>query len=305
MEQFSLLLQKGLDTKFMIEICFKEHEAILERLGQGQTLTSILTDSSKSYFRTLKVLCHVLPLKQAILCEKELEKAGKSKIGQLIKNSIYPLFLFLFSGFMILFFRHVILPSMSVFTKQEHFVFLSLMEVSFLSILILISGFLVLSTVLFKHQNGQLFFYRKVLSHLPLLQKIFTIQFALRLSAFLGQGISTMRCIDILCELPYSFFVSIHAKTIQKALQNGEPFQKALSYCVLDPNFFLFFQIGTQTSSLKDLLQLYILKAEKEMEQRLKTIQLIIQIISYISVGIVVLVVYQILLMPMNMLNTL
>ena len=63
--------------------------------------------------------------------------------------------------------------------------------------------------------------------------------------------------------------------------------------------------MGLHTSSIKELLHLYQQKVQKELEQKIKKLSLYIQIGSYISVGIVVLTVYQILLVPMNVLNTL
>ena len=42
--QFSLLLNKGLDTTFMIEICFRCHKSILAKLNEGEKLVSILTN---------------------------------------------------------------------------------------------------------------------------------------------------------------------------------------------------------------------------------------------------------------------
>ena len=111
--QFSLLLNKGLDTTFMIEICFRCHKSILAKLNEGEKLVSILTNGKENYFQILRILKDRLPFKEAIHCANEIDDVGKGWIKELIKTSIYPAFLFLFSFGMILFFQEMILPAMS------------------------------------------------------------------------------------------------------------------------------------------------------------------------------------------------
>ena len=52
------------------------------------------------------------------------------------------------------------------------------------------------------------------------------------------------------------------------------------------------------------MLDLYQRKTEKRIDLAIKKISIWIQVLSYFSVGAVVLIVYQVMLMPMELLNT-
>ncbi len=112
----------------MIEICFRCHKNILAKLNEGEKLVSILTNGKESYFQILRILKDRLPFKEAIHCTNEIDDVGKGWIKELIKTSIYPAFLFLFSFGMILFFQEIILPAMSQLTSKQAFLFLSILQ---------------------------------------------------------------------------------------------------------------------------------------------------------------------------------
>ena len=136
-------------------------------------------------------------------------------------------------------------------------------------------------------------------------RKVMSLRFSVLMSALLGYGLSTRECIDMLSEIHHKNMLHPLVKQIQKELHQGHTLIQSLEYCQMDQEFIRFVNMGLHTSSIKELLWLYHQKVQKDLEQKTKKISLYIQIISYISVGIVVMTVYQILLLPMNILNTL
>ncbi|HIW17967.1 MAG TPA: type II secretion system F family protein, partial [Candidatus Faecalicoccus intestinipullorum] len=62
--------------------------------------------------------------------------------------------------------------------------------------------------------------------------------------------------------------------------------------------------IGSRSNNLQAMLDLYQRKTEKRIDLAIKKISIWIQVLSYFSVGAVVLIVYQVMLMPMELLNT-
>lgn len=301
--QFSLLLNKGLDTTFMIEICFRCHKSILAKLNEGEKLVSILTNGKENYFQILRILKDRLPFKEAIHCANEIDDVGKGWIKELIKTSIYPAFLFLFSFGMILFFQEMILPAMSQLASKQAFLFLSILQFVFSLLLFLIFVFLIFFLIVYTQKKTEHLY--AIFCRFALLRKVISLHFSLLMSTFLGYGLSTMECIEMLCKIhPKSLYHPL-AIQIQKALHQGNTMIQALQLCHMDEEFVRFFTMGLHTSSTKELLHLYQQKVQKELEQKAKKLSLYIQIGSYTSVGIVVLTVYQILLVPMNVLNTL
>lgn len=78
------MLNKGLDTSFMIEICFQDYKAILSKLHQGEKLVSVLTTGKENYFQVLKLLIAHIPFKDAIHCANEMDTVHKGWIKNLL-----------------------------------------------------------------------------------------------------------------------------------------------------------------------------------------------------------------------------
>lgn len=297
-------MDKGLDTRFMIEICFKESKMILTRLEQGENLIELLTQSKQAYFQTLKTLAQALPLKQAIQCAHELETTGKENGKELIKNCTYPSLLFLLSYGMLCFFQSVILPAMQTLEVSESFLVLGVLKKVYTLIILalLIVGITIWAGLHLKNRKDISRYI--LLKYIPFLQKNASLQFSTALSALSGHGLSTSECFRILSHLHENSFVAWYARNILDSLQKGNDLEQSLQHCLLDFNLIRFYQIGTQTSSLKSLLQLYAQTCKKELKVTTRNISVFIQVFSYFSVGFVVLITYQILLMPMNILNS-
>lgn len=68
--------------------------------------------------------------------------------------------------------------------------------------------------------------------------------------------------------------------------------------------FVLFVETGVLTSNLSKLFEIYVMKTQIELNSQIKKWTTGIQIFSYLCVAIVVFVFYQVMLLPLNMLNT-
>lgn len=287
----------------MIEICFQDYKAILSKLHQGEKLVSILTTGKENYFQVLKLLIAHIPFKDAIHCANEMDTVHKGWIKNLLMPSIYPLFLFLFSYGMIFFFQKMILPAMAHMTSQQSFLFLNILQFVFTLFLFLLLILVVLLPIAYMQKKTEKLYF--MCNRLKWFRKVMSLRFSVLMSALLGYGLSTRECIDLLSDIHHKNMLHPLVKQIQKELHKGHTLIQSLEYCQMDQEFIRFVNMGLHTSSIKELLWLYHQKVQKDLEQKTKKISLYIQIISYISVGIVVMTVYQILLLPMNILNTL
>lgn len=287
LEQFSLLLDSGLDNVSMIQLSFKEHEKIIQALSQGDSLIGLLSSQKGKTFETISLLTKYLPLKDSLQCVSQLDQAGSSLISKLLKECVYPSFMFLFSYFMILFFSHVLLPAMQEYTDASSTWMMSFLEILF-------SGILLFIFCVFLFRN-------RFMDRLLFIKRFTTIRFAILLEALLHISLPTSQALEILSQYPSIQKISL---PMYQQLQKGKTFMEILqSISIMDPGFIPLFQIGLETNVSK-LLNIYIQKTTHVLSKEIKRFSIGVQILAYSSVGLMVLFVYQIMLMPLNMLNS-
>ncbi|WP_297237213.1 type II secretion system F family protein [uncultured Faecalicoccus sp.] len=304
MEQFTMLMEKGLDTHFMIEMTFRASDLILERLEQGDSLIEALSLDQSSFFKRIRAFNHVLSLKKSIQCALELEKITKGNLIDFVKKMIYPFFLLSFTYLMILFFDAYILPGMMSFTQESNFSILSVLKILYTLFFLVLGCTVFLCVFLWKKKERRTILYRYGLFKIALFKKILTLQFSVAFCILLGQGLSTSKALHTLFEMDDQSLISIYAREIYSSLEQGNRIEKAISVLPFDTDFIRYFQMGLHTSNLESMLSLYNDKLKQKVNKEIQRMSLVMQCISYLSVGIVVLVIYQLLLMPLNLLNS-
>ena len=297
-------MDKGLKISFMIQQTFKDHENILKSLESGESLISILCSPSGIYFQILDALSRLLPLKKAIQCASSLEEAGRRKMIRFVAKMAYPLSLFIFSFLMVNFFESSILPSMRSFTQTDDFLGIQFIKwfLSFWLILGCAGGiaFLILNL----SNDMRIYTTSHFLNKIPFFKALMTWQFASALSACLGYGISTELTLETLSLIKDHTYIHYYAQNLQEQLKQGHPLLEGLKNIGVDEAFIHYYLIGSRSNNLQAMLQLYQKKTEKRIDRSIKKLSIWIQALSYFSVGAVVLIVYQVMLMPMELLNT-
>lgn len=297
-------MDKGLQTSFMIEQTFKDHESILKSLESGQSLVSILCSPAGVYFQILDALSQILPLKEAIQCASSLEKAGKRKAMRFLAKMAYPISLFIFSYLMVTFFESSILPSMQSFTQAENFLGIQLIK-WFLSFWLILGCIgIVLLLILNCSKELRVYAVSNLFNKIPIFKAMMTWQFSCALSACLGHGISTERTLKTLCLIQDHSYIQYYAQSLQEQLKQGCTIVESLQNIGVDETFLHYYLIGSRSNNLQAMLDLYQRKTEKRIDLAIKKISIWIQVLSYFSVGAVVLIVYQVMLLPMELLNT-
>lgn len=300
-----LLLDRGLDTKTMIQLCFKEHDKIIERLNKGEVLIDILCDGQTSkLFKIIHVLAKHMSFKQALICAEQIDASSNKISSNFMAKIAYPIFIFCFAYFIILFFSRSIIPSMIVYSNDENgFLLLDLLEVLFTGlficmILLIILVFMYVKVFLFKERVMPYLLKNKVY------QLYVSIQFAIILEALLGANLTSKTCFNILSEM--DFFQEVHyfGSSIYQELLEGNRLETIMSTKPFEKTFLVFFKIGMKSADLVTILKVYYEQAVESFKSIINKMIVIMQMFSYSCVGILVLVVYQIMLLPLNMLST-
>lgn len=302
--QFSLLLDQGLDTKTMIELCFKQSDKIINQLNQGKNLIDVLTANQKQkYFKLLNELSKKMAFSKSIECASHIDESISTLSKDLISKSIYPVFIFLFAYFMILFFSNTIIPSMTSFSDGEtSFFILDFFKIFYSFVFI---GLVFLAIVLISSHFNEAINVRLllILDKYEFFKLFKTIHFSIILSYLLKSGVSTKECLELMSNMKEYYSVNVYASKILDGLLKGRSIDQTVEKISFDTAFKKFFYIGLKTGNLADVLLLYKKQSIHRFKKKVKQLTTSIQVFSYVSVGMLVLVVYQVMLVPLNMLN--
>ncbi len=114
-------------------------------------------------------------------------------------------------------------------------------------------------------------------------------------------GFSTKNALGILRTIPDQPVIQWLSSCIEKSLEDGDRFTEALDTPGLDRRLLRFIRIAVFTSELPEMLGAYIRYSEESIRRRILRISRIVQIVSYLMIGTVVILVYQILLLPLTL----
>ncbi len=298
LENFLALSKSGLDILTVLKLSFPYSDQFIEELNRGIPLSQIFYEHSKdSLFQLLHILASHMSFEKALDCANDIEQASKKRKEKFILQIAYPLFLFLFSYALILFFSHSIVPSMMTYAESSSFFILDLLRIVYSMIFIFL--FLLFLLFFLKKKVKSL---QKFWLNLYFIKKYQSLLFSYIWKSLLDNGLVTSECF---CVMEKIIEIRNEAKSLNECLTSGYSLLQAISFTFKNLTlFYQFIETGLATSNLSNLLDIYIQQEEKEMDLMLKKWSRGIQLFSYLCVGIVVFVFYQVMLLPLNMLNT-
>ena len=135
------------------------------------------------------------------------------------------------------------------------------------------------------------------------MKKMISLQFVCMYQALEKTNSSTQEVLETLALMDFSI-VGIVSNEILKQLKKGNTLEACfLGINVFDASFKKMIKYALSGNRLSTFFDLYVKKCRLDLEKSVKKLSNGIQIFSYISIGILVVVVYQIMMMPLNMLN--
>ena len=115
----------------------------------------------------------------------------------------------------------------------------------------------------------------------------------------------TARSLTMLEQLSTSPLVAALAHSVHQALNQGCRFNDAIAQKGLDPLLPRFLKLAIYASSPIVMLEQYQTMALARYEARIHRLTRIIQAIAYAGIGILIVIIYRILLMPISILGSL
>lgn len=281
------------------------------QLENGQELRTFIKDYVPvAYQKYLTDFLAFLTVNDSLLLAKTMVQKERSDRQLLFKGLLYPFLLLAGISFGIVLFDKTVLPGMmsmlsSFGTADTSVVVLSkLVElfswllfstviVSAILLLIFLSDARIVSTycLLAKHFSG------------TLLVQYASRQFAIFFLQCKARNMSTRESIALMKNLSSRPLVSFIAGELDRVFLQGETFEHALNSVYIEPALARFFKISLYSENTEAMLEAYLAMCDQRTKGQIKRLTQIMQCITYGAAGIVIVVVYRILMMPMSMLR--
>lgn len=303
-------MQRGYPLLNALQLLHKDSVAVQERLQQGMSIEELLMEGNHPRFvMHLQFFLQVGSISEAIgsaLHMRGFERGIKQK---LLKQCSYPAFLFVFSFVILWMFTQFIIPQMLQSFSLDHSFGLLLPLINGLQglfvllLLLLAAGAMVFLLSSISAQRAALLYQHG--NRVPMLKDLISYQFSGYLIELVQKGISTKDAMQYLLQLNKDTVCFHVVQQIVQALENGFELQDIITACpLLNSSFQLMFRMGAYNDKLCELLLLFMRQQELIWDKTIRKAGLLVQCIAYVFIACMVLIVYQIMLVPLSMLET-
>ena len=310
------LLKVGLPLKDALNIITTKKnqklvKEVIERLDHGETIETIfnyyLKEQIGNYF---EVLINYLSFKDALALALKIYQNENTFKNQVLKELTYPVCLLVFTLVGIYLFNAYcfdgLLQSMNQFGMDFHnlILFKEILDILINCLMIGVLIFLILFIYMSRPK-------RLIMAYL-LLNKYFpnstykeylSSRFVLYFDACYKSGIKTKETIALLKAIKSQPLISFLAFHIDEELLKGELIEDALKSPYLDERLSRYIKIARYSDDLGEMLVVYYEDFKVRFAHKCRYLSKMIQISSYILIGVVIIFIYQILFIPMEIIG--
>lgn len=283
---------------------------LYERLEQGEdVLDVLLRDEKGRFYEHLRFFVSIMSLADAIQSSEALVTFEKELKTKFLKKSMYPVCILLFAYVMLWVFSSAIIPQMmNSFSMDDSFQTLSILVsvMKFFCLSFALLSFSLLCTYLYlrMHQGLRSQLLYKHIAHLPVLKDYESYLLAGYLLEMQKRGISTKQAFSFLVTVDLDSVFHQMIVEIRNQLHKGQDYLCVVEQLgALNDSFSVAFKVGATSSNMETMLSSFMKQQEFVWDKTIKKLSVFLQIVSYTFVGFVVLIVYQIMLVPLSMLE--
>lgn len=288
-------------------------QAILLELAQGKEGESILPQylpkQAAGYFAGFVQYMSMKDTFTAVLAILHSEKKQKE---ELVKGMLYPSLLFIGVNAGVLLFNAFVFPvmmqMMSSFSYQDTSLQIVQKAVSYTAdtvLILLFISIIVIIAALQKKNIVSTYHWIQQRKEDALLVKFASADFIRFYLACMKRGIATKEALTILKDLKQKPLVSEIASQLDASLQEGMAFAEAAEKSTAESALVRIFRIAVYASNCEELMEGYMNMVSRRTEHEIAVYARIVQMFSYSAVAAVIVSVYQVLLMPIQMMQTL
>lgn len=229
----------------------------------------------------------------------------KNLLYSLAKKIIYPTVLIVFAFITLLTFKFSVLPLFESFGSKSTLaavnIFYAISIIMFISIVFLA----VFTLYIFKRPTYFImFYYRFYQFRLFRIIELYYISILCHLLiSFDKQGLSTFATFKLINKFKGNTIIANLAYFVSADLEEGTGFRKSIENMQIDQNFKNVVVMGMQSGKYRQLLLQYGEKTIMDIESQISYISKFLLIITYLYIGIIVLMLYRILSLPISLIE--
>ncbi len=281
---------------------------IKNALADGQFIKDVLIKDS--FEKQIGSYTNFLPLDKAIDVVYQRKRQYSQIIKDITNNVAYSLVLLISSLAVLLLFTNLVIPNMlaSLSLKEDEqslvsqFRVFNIFKDVFIIALLIIILFMAFIKITKREKYLWVFLHKYNLDNL--FKVIATYQFVNDLKILLDNGISLDEAINII-RFTSGSLAGLLAYHFDNSLNSGDDFEDSLQNEFFDDEFYTICLFGLKNNDFDRSLDDYKEIIEMKIKNMIKISSGIVQTICYIFVAIVIILAYQALLMPLDLISQL
>lgn len=304
----SRLISKGYSLQDSLKI-IGHYNFVLEELSKGSSIENFIDLKKKNtFYKTLSFFLKISSFDKAVMSAYEYDEFKKNLRKSWTKEVSYPVLLVCFTCAVYIFFEGFIYPQLQSLVIQQQSILLHLLLVNIFRILLLIVIGIVLFILIYflfiqKNEKYYQIFY-DLIKNIKIFRKILSYDYATHSLVLMKRGLSTKQVFDSLLLLKNHQLLIIPLNKMIEQLNLGKEMIHIIeNLCYFDTRFKHFFKIGYYSQNLENTLNDYCKYQEEEFKAYLKQGSRILTICAYLFVAIFIVSIYQMLLVPLEMIQ--
>lgn len=311
-----MLLHSGFSFQESMELLEEEgkepvFEAIRKRLMQGEEAEEFMgycLPRDLSFYFTC--FSSFLPFEASLQVTMDIIQRRRKAADEMRKSLFYPLTLLSGAICGVFLFDRTILPKMvslmNAFAGDiSHALRLSKLFEVCSAVLIVLCLFTAVCAAYFLSGSRITATYRFLSQHMPdcLLVQYASVEFARIFCACVSVNLSTRSCLALMKKLKDKPLAAYIAGELEKSFEKGRDMNEAVRSPCLEKKLARFFHLAIYASDTETMLKGYMEMSQKRTERRIRKLTYGIQIAAYGWIGFMLVIVYQVLMMPLGMMR--
>ena len=285
---------------------------IISRLEQGELPDRFFPSVCPRVYRSyLSGFLSCLPFSEALQLCIEIVAGEEAQRKEYVQGLFYPCMMLLCTIAGVTLFNEFCFPPLLSLMENFHTAHadytvlrITIRVIGIITAVILIGGgALLIWCTRETHRIGVYVFFAK---HLPssIYVQYESTDFIRYFLQCIRMRVPTKESLQILQAVPHRPVIRFLAGVLERCLRFGEPFSKALDMPWLDPTLIRFMKIAFYSSEMESMLEGYLQMSKERSRRQCKRITRAVQILSYAAIGVIIILIYQIMLLPMKLLGS-
>lgn len=309
---FKLVLtinQKQKESKVINEIVFLSDNnlSISEiELFLNIKLTDFDLEYLNKYYKDYANLFNYLNILQILKYIEYNEKFKKDIKLSLFKKLFYPIFLIFFGFTIFTFFKYSIIKMLSDIIKISLLNTINILYFTSILIIIIIILIVFLSIFIFKNPAYFIIVYYRIYKFrlLFIIELYYLNILSYLLLTFYLEGLSTKQTFILINQFKGNTIIANLAYFLNSDLLSGKSLEEGILKMRINENFKSVLLFSLKSNTFEVLMSKYQNKLYNDLFKEIEYISKILHIFAYVYIGIIVLILYKIISLPINLIDT-